>query len=128
MAAITWADVVSHASALATVDDAQQADLLALVNTQLNVALFGGESAPATRLARIYFAAHFASLPGAGTTSGGASTAGPVVSESTGGISRAYAAVSSGGGADADAWSETVWGRRYLTLLRAGRGRWPRVM
>lgn len=126
MAAIVWADVVAHASALADVDAAQQTDLLALANTHLNVAAFGGEDAPKTKLARIYWIAHFASLPGAGATSGGANTAGPVTSESTGGISRAYASLSSSGTA-AEFWGETVWGRRYWTLLRGSRAAWPRV-
>lgn len=126
MAAIVWADVVAHASALATVDAGQQADLLALVNTHLNVAAFGGEDAPKTRLARIYWIAHFASLPGAGLTTDGASVAGPVTSESTGGVARAYASLSSSG-TETEFWGETAWGRRFWTLLRGSRAAWPRV-
>lgn len=126
MASITWAHVVDHASALATVDADQQADLLALVNTHLNVAAFGGEDAPKTKLARIYWAAHFASLPGSGTTADGAATSGPVTSESTGGVSRAYASLQSGS-TGGENWSETVWGRRFLALLRGSRAAWPRT-
>lgn len=127
MAAITWLHVVAHASTLAGVHVDQQADLLDLVNTQLNASMFGGEDAAKTKLARIYFAAHFASLPGAGTLPDGSAAAGPVTSESTGGVSRAYAAITAGGGSDADNWGETIWGRRYKTLLRGSIARFPRV-
>jgi len=126
MASITWADVVNHASALSTVALGQQADLLALANESLNVAAFGGDDAAKTKLARIYWVAHFASLPGAGTTAGGATAAGPVTSETTGGISRAYASLSSSGSAG-ESWSETIWGRRFMELLRGSRAAWPRV-
>jgi hypothetical protein len=118
MAAITWDDVVDHAASLVDVDPGQQTDLLALVNTQLNVGAFGGEDAPKTKLARIYFVAHFASLP-----SDEGSSAGPVVSESTGRISRAYQALSG----TTEGWDETRWGRLYQLLLRGSRARWPRV-
>lgn len=128
MAAIVWANVTAHASALAGVDPAQQADLLHLVNTRLNVAVFGGEESATTKLARIYFAAHFASLPGDGVSSGGSTVAGPVISESTGGVARAYATLNdSGGNGDAAGWDETVWGRRYKLLLRGSSARLPRV-
>lgn len=127
MAAIVWADVVAHASVLSAVGLAQQTDLLALANERLNVEVFGGEDSATTRMARIYFAAHFAALPGAGVAADGTATAGPVSSEETGGVKRAYAAIAAGGGADADGWDETYWGRRYKVLLRGSRARWPRV-
>ena len=59
MAAIIWADVVSHAAQLLTVDSTAQTDILAHVNTALAVAVFGGETHARTRLARVYLAAHF---------------------------------------------------------------------
>jgi len=126
MASISWADVLDFASVLATVPVGQQTILLALANESLNVAAFGGEDAAKTKLARIYWVAHFASLPGAGTTAGGAAAAGPVTSETTGGISRAYASLSSSG-SSGESWSETLWGRRYLEILRGSRAAWPRV-
>ena len=127
MAAITWAHVVAHASALATVNADQQADLLAFVNAHVNAGAFGGEDAYRTKLARVYLAAHLASLPGAGVASGGAHAAGPVTSESTGGVSRSYAAAASSAGAGGGTWGETIWGRRYLALLNGSRAAWPRV-
>jgi hypothetical protein len=123
MAPLTWAHVVDHVSTLSTVDVDQQTDLLALANTGLNVAVFGGEDHARTKLARIYFIAHFASLAGAGDQR----ATGPVISESRGKVSRAYAAAASGGGADADAWDDTQWGRRYKLLLMGSRARWPRT-
>lgn len=126
MAAITWADVVNHVSALSTVDVDQQADLLALANAWLNVSMFGGEDSSRVKMLRIYIAAHFASLPGTGTTGGGATTAGPVIAERTSEVSRAYA--NSQAGDDAAAlWTETIWGRRYLAIVRTSRARWPVV-
>lgn len=122
MAPITWADVTSYATTLTTVDPVQQADLLALVNRGFS-AVFDGEDGPKTRLARIYVAAHFAALPGAGEQR----AAGPVVSESRGGLSRSYQAISAGGGADSDTWNDTQWGRRYLQLLLGSKARWPRT-
>ena len=122
MAPIVWSDVTAHASTLTTVDPVQQADLLALVNGGLSH-VFDGEDGPKTKLARIYFAAHFAAPLGAGEQR----AAGPVVSESRGGLSRAYQAISAGGGADSDTWSDTQWGRRYLQLLLGSKARWPRT-
>jgi hypothetical protein len=122
MAAIVWGDVVAHSSPLAGVNVAVQADLIAAANATINVALFGGEDAPRTRLARIYWCAHFASLPGAGENR----AAGPVTSESREGLSRSYASPASSGGDDGG-FGETQWGRRYLELLRSSRARWPRV-
>lgn len=123
MAPIIWSDVTAHASTLTAVVQAVQDDLLALANTGLNVTVFGGEDHARTKLARIYFTAHFAALPGAGEQR----PAGPVTSESRGKVSRAYAAAGAGGGADADAWDDTQWGRRYKLLLMGSRARWPRV-
>lgn|SRR5512139_287580 len=123
MAPIAWSDVVAVSSVLSAVDPLQQAELLAVVNGEMNTFLFGGEDAARTKLARIYFAAHFASLPGAGASA----AAGPVVSESRGGLSRAYQAIGGGGGSGSDNWDDTQWGRRYKTLLSTSRGGWPRV-
>lgn len=123
MAAITWAQVLDHVSTLGSVDPDQQADLLALANTGLNAWVFGGEDHVRYKLARIYFVAHFASLPGATEQR----AAGPVTSESRGGLSRSYQAIAAGGGADSDTWNDTQWGRRYLQLLLGSRARWPRT-
>lgn len=88
MAAILWSDVTGMFStdvALAALTVAAQDAILAWVNEQLNVDLFGGEDAPKTRLARIHLAAHMATMG----RRGGA--AGPVTSSSAGGLSRSFA-------------------------------------
>jgi hypothetical protein len=120
MAPITWSDVVAHVSTLSTVDPLQQTDLLALANTRVNVAVFDGEDGQTTRMARIYFAAHFAALPGAG----GSAPAGPLIGQSRGGLSQQFQGVPQ---SSANEWLLTQWGRRYWQLLRGSRARWPRV-
>lgn len=107
MAAITWADVVAHAAELSTFPVAAQNDILAWVNTHLNVTLFGGEDAAKTKLARVYLAAHTATMD----KRGGA--AGPVVSSSAGGLSRSFASPPSGSDLEA-----TSYGSQYKMLLR----------
>lgn len=120
MAPIAWADVVAVSSTLDAVTAAQQADLLTLVNGSF-ADVFDGEDGIRTRLARIYYAAHLASLPGAGAQR----AAGPVTSESRGGLSRSYQAISAGsmGGSLA----LTQWGQRFSEMLNGSKARWPRV-
>lgn len=122
MAAIAWADVTAMAPELAAVDVGAQATILAHVNAALSVATFGGEAAPRLRLARILLAAHFGTV----ALSGGAAPAGPVVSESAGGLSRTYAQASAGGAADS-AWSSTSYGRELAALIRSSAARLPVV-
>lgn len=119
MAAVTWADIVAVSSPLSAVTLQQQTDLLAWVNKSF-AEVFDGEDGIKTRLARIYAAAHMASLPGSGEQRPG----GAVVSESRGGLSRSYSAppVQSG-----DWWALTQWGQRYLLLLAGSKAMWPRV-
>lgn len=110
-------------SPLVATDPAVQADILALVNVGFPSlpAVFDGEDGIKTRLARIYIALHFASLPGAGEQR----PAGAVLSESRGGLSRSYQGPATPGGDII--WNDTQWGRRYLQLLRGSRAAWPRV-
>lgn len=123
MAPIAWSDVVSVSSPLAAVVEAQQDAILAMVNAKFS-SVFDGEDGPTTKLARIYVAAHFASLPGATDQRPG----GAVTSESRGGLSRSYAPPQTGSGGDYEGtWSDTQWGRRYLQLLLGSRARWPRT-
>lgn len=121
MADITWADVTGIAGELTAVPVSAQTDILAYVNTTLAVAMFGGEDSPKLRMARIYRAAHMATL----LTSGGSVTAGPVTSETVGAnsISRSYGA---GSGSSSD-WDSTPYGRQYAMLVRTSSARWPRV-
>lgn len=120
MSAIVWSDVVSVVSTLSAVDPQQQTDILALANTWVNAAVFDGEDGITTRMARIYFAAHFASLPGAGSTA----PAGPLIGQSRGGLSQQFQGLPQ---SSANEWLLTQWGRRYWQLLQGSRARWPRV-
>lgn len=120
MTAIVWTDVTAHAAELADVGLAAQADYLSLANTFLNVSMLDGEDGARTKMARIYIAAHFATLD----RLRGTSVAGPVVSESRGGLSRSYAnltqmSVASG------LFGQTTYGQNYATLVRTSRTRWP---
>lgn len=85
MAAIIWSDVSAAAPELTGIATTTQNDILAVANIRLNIAVFDGESGPTTRLARILYAAHLGALTKLGT-------AGPLIGESAGGMSRTYAA------------------------------------
>lgn len=123
MAAIVWADVTERAPELAAVGLLAQTDYLAFVNVELNVTMFGGEDAPKLKSARIYLAAHMATLD----RQRGSAIAGPVISESRGGLSRSYANMllpGSGGGL----WAQTTYGQLYYALVRtSARARFPTV-
>lgn len=116
MAPITWADVTAIAPEVTSVSLAAQADILAYVNTEFNAAEWGGEDSIRLRLGRIYLAAHF----GVTTTQGGGG-AGPVVSESAGGLSRSYAQASTSG-------ARTGYQDMFLELLRRLPARCPIVI
>ncbi len=120
MAAIDWSDVIALAPTLSTVTDAAQDIILAHVNTALAVKNFGGENAPKTRLARIYLAAHFGALFKAGSTP----LAGPVISEATGGVTRAYALINV---PIAGSLGSTTYGQLYSGLVATSLARLPRV-
>lgn len=107
---ITWEDVVAHAASLSTFDGDAQDDVLDYVNDLLSETALG--SARALKLARIYLAAHFATLEVAAATS--ATSAGPVVSETGGGLSRTYG--QSVG--DASRLGDTKYGQSYLSVVR----------
>lgn len=122
MAPITWTNVTDHAAELASVAVDAQTDYLALANTFLNVGMFDGEDGPRTKMARIYLAAHFATLD----RLRGTSIAGPVVSESRGGLSRSYANLTQMSLASG-LFGQTTYGQNYATLVRTSRARWPVV-
>lgn len=112
MAAIIWTDVTSYpgASGLSTVSVPAQTVILAYVNGVLDVSLFpDGEDGATTKLLRILMAAHMAT---AGVVAG-SGAAGPVVSESVGGIARSYANLA----ATASDLSSTVYGLTYDMML-----------
>lgn len=122
MAAILWSDVEAIAVELADVPIAAQTLYLDLANKFLNVNMFDGEDGPRVKLARIYLAAHFATLD----RQRGTATAGPVISESRGGLSRSYANLfqtSNGPGL----FGSTAYGMNYEALVRTSGARWPTV-
>lgn len=106
MAAITWTDVTNHAAELASVAVGAQTDVLGHVNTALNVTLFGDETSPRLKLARIYLAAHLGTMGNLGGVSG------PVSSESAGGLSVSYAVWMTN-----SLLASTSYGRAYLATL-----------
>jgi hypothetical protein len=121
VAAITWTDVVDKLPApeLAALSIAAQDDILAFVHEVLSPHALGGEESARLRRARMLFAAHLATV----TAGGGASTAGPVISESTGRISRTYANL-----ATAATYVGSAYGDELQRLIRNSPGaRLPRV-
>lgn len=107
---ITWTQVAALASELSDLDAGAQLLILEHVNAALDAAIWGGESSPKLRLARIYLAAHYGTL----ARSNGNAAAGPVISESAGGLSRTYANMSVVGATRLDS---TSWGRLYSELV-----------
>jgi hypothetical protein len=107
-------------STLSTTDPQQQADLLEMANTRLNIDAFDGEDGIDTKLARIYLVAHFASMPGAG----GNAPAGPLIGQTRGGLSQQFQGLPLSG---ENEWLLTQWGRRFWQMLQASRAAWPRT-
>lgn len=122
MAAIGWADVTGIASELSSVSASAQTLYLEVANTFLNVSMFDGEDGPRTKLARIYIAAHFATLDGMR----GVGVAGPVISESRGGLSRSYANLFMTG-TGPGLFGMSAYGQNYEALVRTSKARWPTV-
>jgi hypothetical protein len=93
MAAITWAQVTALAPELASLEGSDaEAFIIDYVNENISGTAFGGESSAATRIARIYLAAHLGTM----ALAEGEAVAGPVLSESVGGASVTYANLTSG--------------------------------
>ena len=116
MAAITWAHVVDHAAQMSGVDADAQTDILAHVNVALSVSYFGGESAPKTKLARVYLACHFGQMILNANASSGA--AGAVTSKSLGDMSVGYGSVSTSTILASSEYGVTSYGQLYITLAR----------
>jgi hypothetical protein len=111
MAVITWSDVTAVIPEMSAVTTTLPQTLaLAVANTRFAVAEWDGESSEILKLARILMAAHLAlvSLPG---TSG---STGPVVSESGGGLSVAYASLA----AKSDGTYDSVYMQQINTLRK----------
>ena len=115
MAAIAWSDVVALAPELANTNALTQTDVLNYVNggggtglsggLLLNLTLYDGEAGMRTRLARIYLAAHFASMPRLGS-------GGPLIGESAAGLSRQYGLM-----LDKSKLALTGYGQAFLAMM-----------
>lgn len=118
MADIAWSDVLDFAAELSVVPTGKQTVLLAYVNTALNVGIVGGtlgEESPKLKLARIYLAAHMASLK---------NTSGIIASEGEGDLSISYSLPPAG-----DAyWSRTGYGAAFSNIMRTTRVVLPMVV
>jgi hypothetical protein len=124
MAAIVWADVITIATELSTVDGAARVFILTYVNgPAMDPACFDGEDGYTTRMARIYLAAHMGSSIGKGAAG---AAGGPVSSESMGGLSRSYGSASVA--SSVDSTGSTDYGRRYEALVKNSLARLPFVI
>lgn len=119
MAAITWTDVEAHAPELSTANATVQADMIGMVEQILVAAEFGGEDDYRYRMARIYLAAHLATV----AASGGAMATGGVQSERVGDVSRTYSTTTL---LDPDSLDSTAYGRAYRAIVRISPARSPR--
>lgn len=119
--AITWDQVEALDSNLSGVSVEAQDSILAYVNSILDVDVFDGASGPMTTLAEIYLAAHHGTIVVRGDE-----RAGPVVSESVGGLSRTYAVFSPAG---SDPLLDTTpWGKAFRALVRQSAARGGMVL
>lgn len=108
---IKWGDVLALDSTLCDVPDELGSLITYHANNGLNAEVFGGEDAPLYRLARLYYAAHFATL----TLRGANGAAGPVTQESVGGLMIQYANT---GAAGSNVFALTSFGQAWLNLVR----------
>ena len=121
MATVTWQMVAALGPELAAVTDVlTHALILDFANTGLNPAAFGGEASPRLRLARIYFAAHFAT---GGPLGDGSGETGPVTAEAIGGLSRQFGLPFAQWGI----FGTTSYGRKFLALVEGSYVRGPFV-
>lgn len=113
MAAIVWADVVAVAPELAELSSALYTDILGYVNVALVPTEWGGEDSSRLRLARLYLAAHYATMVSRGGSVG--EIVGFVTSESAGGLSRSY----SSGASTGTVYDATPYGQLFWALFRS---------
>lgn len=121
MAAIVWSDVTAHAGELTTryTNTTAQNDLLDLVNNTTNVSLIDTESGFKTRLARIYMAAHLATME----LRKGA--AGVLTEQSAGPLRRGYQLLQ---GMTKSELSLTSYGCNYLAIIKRSAARGGAVL
>ena len=111
---ITSADVLELAPELTTVSAEAWVWILAYVS-EVDLT-FVSDTENTTQILRIYLAAHMATITTLGSSSSSAA-AGPVTSESAGGIRRSYATIATSTvGSDL---TSTRYGQRYTAILRS---------
>lgn len=113
---IVWADVLGIASTLSAVPSAAQTAILAYVNDTIAPGKLGVEGSSRLHLARCYLAAHLGTM----TNRAGAGASGPVTMEQEGPVMRQFAP-----GTAAIDFKETVYGRRYVEIVRTSKARAP---
>jgi len=115
---ITWANVVSLSTDFECVTPSLRTLIINQVNETIDPALFCGADTTAYKLAQMYLAAHYAAVQLAASKAGTA--AGPVQSESVGGLSVSYKAnYSSSASMSREGYERTPWGAMFLELLRS---------
>ena len=116
---ITKSDVLAFASELSTLGDWAWVHLLTYVNEIDFTGL--GDSNQTVRMARIFLAAHLGLLNQRSATG----AAGPVISESAGGLRRSYSQVSSSSTIDLNS---TMYGQLYLSIIGSSLAHGPLVV
>jgi hypothetical protein len=100
--------------------------ILGMVEEKVEPASFGGEASQQFLLARALYAAHFGKRHLMAASGGaGSAAAGPVISQSEGGVSQTFANVSgsSGSGSAGSDLGTTMYGRMFADLVRVSPGR-----
>lgn len=125
MAAIIWTDVLDLAPEVTSVDAQMQTFILADANNRFDVDVFGGEGATKLHLARVYLAAHLATLVLRGN-SVPTGQVGPVTSQTVGPFSESYAQPSYG--SNPSDLSSTTYGQMLKGLIWTSTARLPFVL
>lgn len=113
MGDIIKGDVTGFASGLSAVSDPAWVQILSYVN---QYQLTSCESDVDRRLARIYLAAHLATMQLRSNTQGATGASGPLISEAAGDVRNAYGFISL---TNRGALGLTTWGLLYLEILEA---------
>lgn len=113
---MTWVELTAYQPAFASIPFEVQAQLLAWVDETVSKAAFGGDTKASYKLAQLYLLAHACTLYRRGCESVESGAAGPVLSESAGGLSVSYANGASVG--SFSAYESTPYGAMYLELIR----------
>lgn len=118
---LTKDDVTAFAPKLADVSSEAWLDILAYVN-ELDLS-FLGETDEVTRMARIFLAAHIGQVTRDASRGSGGSTAGPLTSESAGGVRRSYGMLATGSGS----LGSTRYGQMYMDILGMSQAAGPHL-